>query len=575
MSTKSTGLSRFFADKARRLITSVAEAGHPLIVAWSAGKDSTCVLVLVLSALREMAQRGSPCPPLIVMHADTLVENPEMAIHAQREMAAIRAYADKFGLDVRIKVSTPSLLSQWVVKVVGGRNLPVFANKGTRDCTVDLKITPMGRLKKAVMKGIKAQWGLPPVTILGTRFSESPGRKKRMLERGENAEDVWSDTEGLKLSPIADWDDAVLWDYLYACAEGLEESYNDCSELVRIYMAGTEETCMSGETEIPSCRFGCSICTVGRDRSMEAMLIKGGRYAYMQPLYDLQRFLVNTQYDLSRRQWVGRSIKEGRIAIAPDVYSPAMLEELLRCMLTIDIREKETAMRLGIEPRFELVSAKALVAIDAIWSQQGIHKAFHALSIYRDVYEYGERYDLPELAEVHKTGSIPEPRYIEVGKAWEDRGGKYEFCGLRDPILEMASEQGTGCMGHKELPDGRIVLDAETSESSFDIDDEAISFILGMELDYLIGLGESMPRNYGFRHYITLGAINLAKSQFGKTDIILRRTSFKEFEGLFDMSPEELLELAEKYRPAAGTVVKLETSRANNAVWYQPDLLAA
>ena len=511
------------------------------------GKDSTAVLNLALTALKELQMEGVQCPPLAVLHADTLVENPEMAAHAHKEMDAIRAYADHNHLNVIIKVSQPSLLSQWVVKVVSGRNLPVFANKGTRDCTIDLKIGPMNSVKSKIMKDLRATHDLPPVTCLGTRFLESTGRAKRMTERGETSEGTWMDESGeLMLSPIANWNDAVLWTYLYECSQGTEEAYGDLSELIRVYMAGTPETSCVDGVEIPACRFGCSICTVGRDRSLEAMLAKDERYSYMQPLYDLQRFLVNTQHDFTLRQWVGRSINHGFVRIHPDTYSPAMLENLLRYMLTIDVREKEAAYRRGLdEPRFELVSAKALIAIDAIWSQQGIHKSFHALSIYRDVYVNGMRYDIP-TTQPGKPAKLPEPRYIEVGQGWEDRSGKFEFCGLRDVHLEAANEgAATGCMGHKTLKDGRVVLNAETSDSSFDINDESIEFILGFEVDYLIDLGRRMPRSYGFKHYVQMGAINMAKSQFSSTDMILRRTSFKEFEGIFAMSLKELLEVTE------------------------------
>lgn len=527
------------AERAINLIRTVAAKGHPLVAAWSGGKDSSTVLNLSLVALKQLVDSGAAAPQLIVLHADTLVENPEMAAYAYSEMNRIREYARQHNLPVQIEISKPALLAQWPVKVVSGRNLPVFANKGSRDCTMDLKVMPMGKVKNRIMRNLTRTVNAAPVTILGTRFAESPGRKARMLERGENAEDLWSDKEGLKLSPVANWSDADLWQYLYACANGELESYGTFSGLIDLYTDGASsiETLSNG-IDVPSCRFGCAICTVGRDRSMEAMLAKGGKYSYMQPLYDLQRFLVNTQYDLDRRQWVGRSIKEGYIAIAPDTYSPEMLEELLRIILTIDVREKETAYALDIEPRFELISAQALIAIDAIWSQQGIHPSFHGLAIYRDIYVDGKRYDIP-ITTPGSPVEIPPPKYLYVGEGWLVEHG-LEYSGLRDVFVETFSE-GNGCMGTKTLTDGRVVLDGEVSDGEFTVDCEASGLILGLELDYLINLSSSVPRNYGFKHYTTLGALKFAKSQFGTTDTIMRRTAFKEYEGIFDMSREELL----------------------------------
>ncbi|QOX80846.1 phosphoadenosine phosphosulfate reductase family protein (plasmid) [Trichlorobacter lovleyi] len=532
-------------EKAKQIIKDVAEKGHPLFTSTSWGKDSTATLNLVLTSLKELKEQGLEVPPLFITTADTLLENPEMASHVQREMQSAQSYIAKHDLNARIEVSTPNLLSQWAVKTISGRNLPVFANKGTRDCTVDMKCKPLESLKNKLMKELAKETALKPVTCIGTRYLESSGREKRMIDRGEIPDGIWVDPEskGLMLSPIADWTDSDLWQYLYACSRGETESYGDLSSLIDIYWAGTSEAASCDGIEMPNCRYGCAICCVGRDRSLEAMLAKGERYAYMQSLYDLQRFLINTQHDLSLRQWVGRSITDGYLAIGPDVYSPEMLENLLRYCLTIDVQEMESAYNAGIAPRFQLISPEALIAIDALWSQQGVHRSFHALEIYRDIYVNGKRYQIPVTAP-GKPVKIPEARYIEVGKGWEDRGGKYEYCGMRDIHLEMVNEQGDGgCLEHKKLKDGRVVLDAESSKEAFEINQESIEFILGFELDYLIELGYRMPRSYGYKHYITLGAFKLNSSQFLSTDDILRRTTFKEFEGIFEMPVEELMEL--------------------------------
>jgi len=528
-------------NKAISLIKRFAIAGHPLVASCSFGKDSTVVLNLILMALKQLQQQGQSLPHVVVLHADTLVENPHMAAHAKAEIEAIRAYGRLNDLPVQVQISIPALLSQWSVKVIGGRDLPVFANKGQRSCTIDLKVTALNKLKKRVMRQLGSSSDLEPIVCLGTRFSESNIREARMLSRRENSSDVWTDKDGLKLSPICDWTDADIWSYLYACSNDEFPSYGNFSNLIKLYRAGSSQlnTLESG-LEIPICRFGCSICTVGRDRSMEAMLAKGNEFAYMQPLYDLQRFLLDTQFDLDLRRWVGRSIKDGQIAIAPDGYSPDMLESLLKFALTMDLEEKQAAMRLDISPRFEMVSAQALIAIDAIWSQQGIHPAFHALKIFRDIYVKGKRYPIPQTTP-GKPAEIPSPRYLDVGKGWEDRTGRYEYCGLREMSLEMTSESGSGCMGTRTLTDGRIVLDAEMSEGEFTVDMESAELILGFELDYLIEMSDRVPRTYGYRHYVALGALQFAKAQMGMADTILRRTSFKELEGIFDMTRDEIL----------------------------------
>ena len=100
-------------------------------------------------------------------------------------------------------------------------------------------------------------------------------------------------------------------------------------------------------------------------------MVQEPQHAYMKPLARFRTFLKNTFYDLSRRTWVGRTIDEnGYIRFAVDGYSPSMLQELLKYALTIDIEERESAARLGIAPRYQIVSLEALFAICASWSSQ-------------------------------------------------------------------------------------------------------------------------------------------------------------------------------------------------------------
>ncbi|MHB1321867.1 MAG: hypothetical protein ACYCY0_09935 [Acidithiobacillus ferrivorans] len=81
------------------------------------------------------------------------------------------------------------------------------------------------------------------------------------------------------------------------------------------------------------------------------------RYYYLRRLNQLQRFLINTRWDFSRCNWMGRSVDaaDGYMTIAPDVYSPDMLRDLLRYALTIDMEEITTARATGKKPRFQLI----------------------------------------------------------------------------------------------------------------------------------------------------------------------------------------------------------------------------
>lgn len=127
-------------ERAEGTLTRVLQSGRPVCVSWSAGKDSSVVLNLLLSAAAKLALTGAKLPPLVVVHADTLTENPSMVQYAHGEMEQVRAFALAHGLDVTIEVSTPNLAQQWAVRVIGGRALPSFpgqnrtAHRNSRSC---------------------------------------------------------------------------------------------------------------------------------------------------------------------------------------------------------------------------------------------------------------------------------------------------------------------------------------------------------------------------------------------------------------------------------------------------------
>lgn len=520
--------------KTKEIIEQTLRTGRPIVVPYSGGRDSSSVLNLTVSAAGRLKALGIKLAPIFVINADTMIENPEVCLVLDRSLKDLRQYCANTGIDLSISQSRPALNSEWMVKILSGRNLPIFANRKHRDCSVDLKITPMERLKKKLLKTIREDYG-EPITMVGTRYAEGAGRRQRMEARGESAETVWSnDQSGDMLSPIAEWADADIWTYLQGVVKGQEEGFTDFSDLIHMYWTGTELS--EGHTS-PSCRFGCSVCTVGRDCSMENMLKNDpDRYGYMAGINQLQRYLVATQYDFSKRQWIGRTIHNGYLAIYPDTYGPQMLEDLFLMILTLDAREQEAAYRLGIEPRFQLLHPRAIIAIDALWSMQGSHLPFHGLYLFDQVYNKGLRKEIPEIEATPQT-PVPAKRYLHVGDAWKD-STEFAACGLRNVSVEMScdSDSFSGCGRTETLNDGRIVMDCLYSEDGlFDVDEESAMMVLGMELDYLLRNyhNTGYKNTYGYNLYATMGVLQLSsRRQTGTSDFILRRTAFREKLGL-------------------------------------------
>lgn len=528
--------------KAQETITEVLVAGTHLLVSWSGGKDSCCVLSLVLTTAAALAQAGSKFPTITIVHGDTGVDNPEVHGYAHREMGKIRAFAREHGFSVKIHIARPSVAASWAYRHIGAGKTPTFYNKKQRDCAVDLKVVPINRLKKKLYAHLGKEETL---SLLGTRFAESTTRAENMQSRRESDTTPWvGDDDYRYLSPIANWSTRDVWRYLDACLQRQVTTYSDMEDCFRIYEDAAGTTC-SIEADLAlgklkqsrgcGARHGCWSCVaVKDDTSMTAMLESDPDYAYMRGLNQLQKFLLATQYDWDRREPIGRTInKAGYVTIQPDTYSASMREELLRYCLTLDRRELIASQEAGLsEPRFEIITIEALIAIDAEWSRQGLFGPFHAMKIYRDIFVDGEEYDIPKLEPIPRT-PLPAPRYVYVGNDW-DEGEEYAYTGLRNPMYEAFAG---GCIEGdmtRPISNGQCVTNNFTTEDQFTIDLEGAEFVM-MDMNHLIDTYHDDPfyrATYGYQHYLTLGTFSLAKSQVSKADAILRRTAFRERHGL-------------------------------------------
>lgn len=348
-------------------------ATAPVCVSWSAGKDSSVVLSLTLEAAGRRRQRGEHLHPIVVMTADTRVESPEVHAYARAELRAVQRFARQHGLDVRTEVTTPRLTESWALTILSGRSLPSFIG-GHSDCTSQMKVQPLQRAQKRFDKELP---GL--VNLLGTRFDESARRAANMRKRQETAEQIWTGADGRRyLSPIAYWSTDSVWTYIgTVMADETLRTYSSFEELHRIYRDASGSTCvvvaeMAGQVKSKPCgaRTGCWSCLkVERDESLEAMLASDPRYAYMKGLAALRNYLLATRYDWSKRTWMPWAPEvDGSIEIKPHRYRPSFLAELLHLCLSLDAKEQQAAAQLGIEPRFQIVDLRTLIAIDAHWA---------------------------------------------------------------------------------------------------------------------------------------------------------------------------------------------------------------
>ena len=543
-----------------------AMSSYEISFSYSGGKDSSTVLSLAMQAARLLQQEGVPIKRFAILNSDTLQENPEVLGVVKGEIVKIQQWIDDYDLPGEIVVTSPSLLSQYMVSIIGGKSI-ISTPMTNKNCTPDLKSHPLTKARVQLFGHNDVANGRFVANVTGVRFSESERRKANMEGRAESpVQLVMTDAkQNVFLAPIAYWDTDTVMEYIGLAVNQLLpfETYSDFVDVWRIYK-DAEGECSVGRGDMPSkgcsARHGCWACTMVKDdKSMGAMVLDE-KYSYMRPLAAFRDYLLNTVFDMNRRTWVGRSIKNGFIAFKPDAYAPAELQSLLRYALTIDVEEKQEAARLGIEPRFQIISLEMLFAIDAQWSIQGFSLPHAGLKIYREVYVQGLRFPVPTVVPFPKV-PIPDARYIYVGEHWDDNAHNDAFTGLRDPLGEMASWNSEPCIGLRTVTRNghkRLVLDVNTGDS-FSVDRESALMILEFELDRLVdkyhGPGASNPApdsavaGQGYLFYVQYGTLSLSSSQVSKVDEILRRTAWRERMGLagynYDHDAALLLSLEE------------------------------
>lgn len=224
-------------------------AGRHLSVAWSGGKDSSVTLSIALMAMRELIAEGVRVPTLHVCHSDTRMENPVVTAYNQQMIKRMRAYAKVSGIPMRVWVASPGLSMDYLVSVIGGRTIMSVGNN--TKCQQMTKAYPLNQLKRQLRKRIAAESGQSPkavqiVSLIGTRFDESTARGRAMAERGESAVDAVDVMEDgqLVLSPIADFTQFDVFEFIGNVRSEKIETYDDFTQLVELYRDMNGGDCM-------------------------------------------------------------------------------------------------------------------------------------------------------------------------------------------------------------------------------------------------------------------------------------------------------------------------------------------
>ncbi len=318
-------------------------SSNPWYLGFSGGKDSSALLKLVFTALRELPEVYKP---ITLIYVDTGVEIPLIRDLVIETVNGVLEESATHNIPVKVEIATPKLEDRFFVKVIG-RGYPPPTNK-FRWCTDRLRINPV----KRVLDSVKEKQSL---ILLGIRHGESKERD-RTIERHKQDKEFYfrqaNNRNTLIFSPIVEYSTKDIWTTLALLTEPV--SLN-AIRLFELYTEASGECPTVRDPKGTPCgkgRFGCWTCTVVRkDRAVTSM-VKEGHHS-LAPLLEFRNWLAEIR-DLPQYRCKVR--RNGQRGLGP---------------LTLAAR-KETLAKLlhaQIVSRYKLIDGEELLLIEELWKK--------------------------------------------------------------------------------------------------------------------------------------------------------------------------------------------------------------
>jgi 3'-phosphoadenosine 5'-phosphosulfate sulfotransferase (PAPS reductase)/FAD synthetase len=538
----------------------VLEEGFIAVLLYSAGKDSEVCLGTWLIAIQRLIKRGIKVNKQFLITADTLVENPEVDNLKYHKLTMLKDYCALHCIPLEIHVSSPSIMSTWQSRVIGGRGLPTTVNSTYRQCTHELKIDGNEKTLKNIKNSLSDEEKNKLFLVLGSRDEEGTIRANNIAKENGASDILTKGSNGENfLYPIKHLCVDEIWYFLSYSGTGPRKKWlsymKNHDETILLYKDSAGECVIlqpdSNEDNVTSSnhsscgnRHGCWTCLATGDSGDKSManFLKEDRYSYMQPLNDIRNYIHEMLKDYTKRRVAGRTINFGHIKLQPDCLSASECRKLLKACLTADAEEElraqivsrkldnkelmptEYNLRMS-NPQFQIISAEQLVAIDWNWMLIGLFEQPHeALKVYQEVRIDMEHYYLPLI--FNKKQTMPPARYLPVGSTWYDN---YELEGLSSPLVALLDEP-TGCLSGMTISDKHTgkskVIQQVRIEDTFSIDPEGAELIIAFELDRLIDKrNQYTTPNEGIHTYMRYGTIALSERMLNKYDQMVTRAA--------------------------------------------------
>lgn len=322
------------------------------IIAFSGGKDSTCVLQLFYEMIVNLPK--DRLNPTYAILSDTLVEAPNVESYLKDIVEAINLDAKRREIPFEILLAKPSPKDEFWVNLIG-KGYP-SPTRTFRWCTQRLKIKPM----KSIVKEITDRHG-SAIMVLGVRKNESLNRKysieKRSLsEDGFNKHDDYENV--LIFSPIKEWSTDDVWGYLTTNNPppwGLGHN-----KLFELYTQASGDECQfiidKSQSSCGGSRFGCWVCTlVNEDKSMQGF-IKSGEKSF-KPLNEFRNFIKEARENKDLRSDFK---KDGRYMPGP--FTSEARKKIFRLLMECEKKFKSSGGS-------ELISDEQILLIAKEWNK--------------------------------------------------------------------------------------------------------------------------------------------------------------------------------------------------------------
>jgi len=391
---------RPLADLVREIQAIYQADDRPWIIGFSGGKDSTCVLSLIYSAVQQIPPENRH-KHIYVVSSDTLVETPVVVDMIKHVLNQINEAADKENLPISAHPVVPKTNQTFWVNLIG-KGYPA-PNQTFRWCTERMKIDPVSEF---ILDKV-ARFG-EAVVVLGSRSQESSSRAQVIAKHkidGSALSRHGSLPNAYTYMPIESWSADEVWEYLMSapCPWG-----GSNKQLFELYKGSNQGECpLVIDKSTPSCgnsRFGCWTCTVVTEEKALHGLIESGA-EWMRPLLDFRNKLYQSRQPENSKEYRNYRRRTGRVAYntgdinddsvnevrhVPGPYWLSVRRDFLRELLHI-----EKSIREGGQD-IELITRPELHQIRQEWLRDPNEPDWEDSlpAIYRDV--FGEDLDWVE-----------------------------------------------------------------------------------------------------------------------------------------------------------------------------------